>query len=94
MMCLKPKSRSSSGRSQDEVVEGADERRWRRDAVELLARQDVEGHAAVVDLDLAQPALGHERVEVRLQARASALQAPVLTDRGLGQRTAGADREQ
>ena len=54
----------------DEVVERADERRRRRRAVELLARQDVERRAAVVDLDLAQPALRDERVEVRLQARA------------------------
>ncbi len=80
----------------DEVVERADEHRWRGRAVELGVGKRVERRAAVVDVDLAQPAFRDERDEVVMQAGLAALQPPVLPDRGLGQgapRTDGEQRE-
>ena len=68
--------------------------RRRRVAVELGLGVDIEGRTAVVRMHLAQEAFVDEREHVVMQASASALEPPVLADRRLGQRAAGADGEE
>src|SRR5579864_6519905 len=77
----------------DEVVERAEEDGWRWVAVELGFGVDVERRASVVGLHLAQEPFVHEPEDVLVEARASALEPPMLANRRLSQGAAGADGE-